>query len=123
VKCCNPGAACLRYLALAPTAQPAAMTSIASIALSGMNAAQVSLRTRGHNIANLGTQDFRREQVLQAEAVNGGTTTSVTRAAEAGHSLETDMVGQLQAKNAFLANLAVFKTSDRMAEALLDLRA
>lgn len=99
------------------------MTSIASIALSGMNAAQVSLRTRGHNIANLGTDNFRREQVLQAEAVDGGTTTSVTRAAGPGHSLETDMVGQLQAKNAFLANLAVFKTSDRMAEALLDLRA
>jgi hypothetical protein len=29
-------------------------------------------------------------------------------------------VTQLQAKNAFLANLAVFKTSDKMAGALLD---
>ncbi len=99
------------------------MTSTASIALSGMNAAQVALRTRGHNIANLGTQDFRREQVLQSEAAAGGTTTSVVRAAEPGHALETDLVGQLQAKNAFLASLAVFKSSDRMAEALLDMKA
>jgi hypothetical protein len=30
------------------------------------------------------------------------------------------MVAQLQAKNAFLANLAVFKTSNAMAGALLD---
>ena len=39
-----------------------------------------------------------------------------------GSSLESDMVGQLQAKNSFLANLAVFKTSDKMTGALLDLK-
>ena len=31
------------------------------------------------------------------------------------------MVGLLQAKNAFLANLAVFRTSDRMMGSLLDM--
>jgi flagellar hook protein FlgE len=40
-----------------------------------------------------------------------------------GSSLETDVVSQLQAKNAFLANLAVFKTSDKMAGALLNIQA
>jgi len=105
------------------TAMRDAMTSTASIALSGMNAAQVVLRSSGHNIANLGTRDFRREQVLQTEAAAGGTTTSLTRAEQPGHALATDLVGQLQARNAFLANLAVFKTADRMAEALLDIRA
>lgn len=33
----------------------------------------------------------------------------------------TDMVDLLQAKNAFLANLAVFKTSSRMAGTLLSI--
>jgi len=37
-----------------------------------------------------------------------------------GPALETDVVAQLQAKNAFLANLAVFKTSNKMAGALFD---
>ena len=99
------------------------MPSTASIALSGMHAAQVALRSSGHNIANLGTRDFRREEVLQAEAAAGGTTTSLTRAEQPGNALETDLVGQLQARNAFLANLAVFKTANRMSEALLQLKA
>ena len=34
--------------------------------------------------------------------------------------MESDLVAQLQAKNAFLANLAVFKTSNQMAGALLN---
>jgi hypothetical protein len=42
------------------------------------------------------------------------------RTAQEGASLETDMVAQLQAKNSFLANLAVFKTSNAMAGVLLD---
>lgn len=41
----------------------------------------------------------------------------------AGNALETDVVTQLQAKHSFMANLAVFKTSDKMAGALLDVRA
>ena len=40
-----------------------------------------------------------------------------------GDSLESDVVGLLQAKNAFLANLAVFRAGDRMMGALLDIRA
>ena len=39
-------------------------------------------------------------------------------ATQAGHAMETDMVDQLVAKNAFLANLAVFKTGDQMLGAL-----
>jgi hypothetical protein len=45
----------------------------------------------------------------------------VVRAADApGAALEVDVVSQLQAKHAFLANLAVFKSQDKMAGALLD---
>ncbi len=96
------------------------MTSIASIALSGMNAAQTSLNSSAHNIANLNTSGFRRQEVVQTAQSGGGVTTTLTKASIEGLSLETDVVAQLQAKNSFLANLAVFKTSNQMAGALLD---
>ncbi|ARN20529.1 flagellar basal body protein [Piscinibacter gummiphilus] len=92
-------------------------------AVSGMNAAQAGLRTSAHNIANLGTEGFRRQQVVATEGANGGVTTTVTRAEDPGAALETDMVGLLQSKNAFLANLSVFRTSDRMMGSLLDIAA
>jgi flagellar hook-associated protein FlgK len=96
------------------------MLSALSIASSGMNAAQVNLSASAHNIANLSTEPFHREQVVQATAANGGVTTTLTQSADAGSSLETDMVGMLQAKNDFLANLAVFRRGDQMLGSLLD---
>ena len=100
------------------------MTSALSIATSGMNAAQLSLQASAHNIANLSTDAFRREQVVQAAAPNGaGVEASLTRSSAVGSSMETDVVGLLQGKNAFLANLAVFRASDRMHGALLDIAA
>jgi len=97
------------------------MLSTPSIALSGMNAAQTSLQTSAHNIANLGTDGFRRQRMEQSTSAWGGVETSVSRSSQAGNSLETDVVDELQARNSFLANLAVFKTSDRMTGTLLDL--
>ena len=96
------------------------MASISSIALSGMNAAQTQLNVSAHNVANLSTEGFRRQEAGQSEQTGGGVKTTVTRSPAEGASLEADMVSQLQAKNAFLANLAVFKTSNAMAGALLD---
>jgi flagellar basal body rod protein FlgG len=96
------------------------MASISSIALSGMNAAQTQLNVSAHNVANLSTEGFKRQEAVQSEQTGGGVKTTVTRSPAQGSSLEADMVSQLQAKNAFLANLAVFKTSNQMAGALLD---
>ena len=98
------------------------MTSISSIALSGMNAARSSLNASAHSIANTSTGGYRRQEVLQRPQDSGGVSTALTTASVEGSSLETDMVRQLQAKNSFLANLSVFKTSDKMAGALLDFR-
>jgi flagellar hook protein FlgE len=96
------------------------MLSTSSIALSGMQAAQAGLDVAGHNIANLATTGFRRQSLEASPAPNGGVTTSVRQASEPGDDLATDMVGLLTSKNAFLANLAVFRTGDRMLGALLD---
>lgn len=97
--------------------------NIAAIALSGMNAAQQTLRSHAHNVANLGTEGFRRERTLQATVPGGGTTTTVTQTSVVGESLAEDLVGQMQASHAFAANLAVFKTARRISGALLDERA
>lgn len=96
------------------------MTSISSTALSGMNAAQVLLDASANNIANLDTSGYRRREVVQSAQAGGGVSTSVTKSSVEGPSLVADVVSQLQAKNAFLANLAVFKTSNKMTGALLD---
>jgi flagellar hook-associated protein FlgK len=96
------------------------MASISSIALSGMNAAQATLNSSAHNIANMNTTGFRRQEVVQTARAEGGVSTSLTAAGAEGSSLVTDVVAQLQAKNSFLANLAVFKTSDKLAGTLLD---
>jgi len=95
------------------------MSSIPAIAVSGMSAAQLSLQTSAHNIANLGTANFRRRQVVQAADPYGGVSTSVNQVPQPGNAAETDVVVQLQAKNAFLANLAVFRAHDRMTGSLL----
>lgn len=99
------------------------MTSISSVALSGMNAAQTTLSSSAHNIANMNTGGFRRQEVVQSAQTGGGVSTSLTTASAMGSSLETDVVAQLQSKNSFLANLQVFKASDNMAGALLNLKA
>lgn len=99
------------------------MTSVSSISLSGMHAAQTRLDSSAHNVANAETSPFRRQEVVQTEQKDGGVSTSLRKSAVEGAALETDMVSQLQAKNAFLANLAVFKTSNQMTGALLDQKA
>jgi flagellar hook-associated protein FlgK len=99
------------------------MTSISSIALSGMNAAQTQLQASANNVANLATPGYRRQQVVQTPQTGGGVQAQTVQVEAVGPSLETDVVAQLQAKNSFLANLAVFKTGNQLAGALLDQKA
>jgi flagellar hook-associated protein FlgK len=96
------------------------MATISNIALSGMSAAQAQLNVSANNIANMNTEGFKRQELQQSQQTGGGVTTTVTRSPTEGSALEADIVSQLQAKNAFLANLAVFKTSNQMTGALLD---
>ena len=97
------------------------MTSLLSTSLSGINAAQISMSASATNIANLGVDGFRREQVQLSAAEPAGVTATVGRAADPGDDLLTDVVGLLQGKNAMLANLAVFKSSQKTTGSLLDI--
>lgn len=98
------------------------MTILSTTSLGGMQAAQAALGVAGHNIANLATPGFRRQTVSTDSTSAGSVTAQLDRAARAGSALDTDLVDQLVAKNHFLANLAVFKTSDQLMGTLLDAR-
>ena len=100
------------------------MSSIASIALSGLNAASSQLATAAHNIANAQTSGFRRQLVQQtAQPERGGVVVSIGRAADSGDTLAEDVVAQMAATYAFKANVLSLKTQDRMLGSLLDLTA
>lgn len=96
------------------------MSTISSISLSGMNAAQTRLQASAHNIANFNTPDFTRQEVMQSTLAEGGTRADVVQAGSSGANLEADMVQQLLAKNSFMANLLTFKSSNSALGSLLD---
>jgi flagellar basal body rod protein FlgG len=96
------------------------MSSVLAIAQSGMNAAQIQLQGSAQNIANLNTAGYRRVSVQQATAADQGVSSSLSQGASPGNPIESDMVGLLQAKNSYLSNLTVFRSSDRMMGTLLD---
>jgi len=98
------------------------MSSISSIAQSGMNAAQRQLDKVATNVAKFATEGLQNRDVLQTALAVGGVL-AVASSGSSGSSLATDLVAQLQAKNSFLANLAVFKVGDSIAGALLDQKA
>ena len=91
------------------------MSDIASIARSGMAAAQTRLTAAASNIAN---RDSR-------EQLGGGVSAALVRDAEpqSGDGLGTDLVYALEARQAFQANLKVLKTQDQLLGSLLDTRA
>jgi flagellar hook-associated protein FlgK len=96
------------------------MTAVSAIAVSGLEAAQAALSVAGHNIANAATPAFRRQVAVQQAVPEGGTAVRIERAAIEGDDLASDVVGLMEAKHGFFANLAVFKTADAMTGSLLD---
>jgi flagellar hook protein FlgE len=99
------------------------MNTITSIALSGMNAATTRLGVSAHNIANIETAAFRRQQVVQETQAGGGVATSVTRADAISSDLAADAVQQMTALYTFKANLRTVQVEHDMLGSLLDLKA
>lgn len=96
------------------------MPSVQATAVSGLHAAQTRLSVAAHNVANAATPGFRRQQLALSTDAGGGVATTVVRAPAPGAALEHDRVEQLRARHEFAANLAVFRTADRMTGTLLD---
>src|SRR5512138_109201 len=96
------------------------MNSLSSIALSGLQAAQLSIASAGHNIANAMTPSFRRQVVQQQSVDGGGVATTIARAPVEGESLAEDLVMLKLGSHLFKANLQVLRTQERMLGTLLD---
>jgi len=94
--------------------------NMSSTALSGLRVAQSMLNASAHNIANVNTPNAVRQTVVPVTEPMGGVTATISNAASSGDTLASDVVTQLQAKNAFIANLAVFKVANQLQGTLLD---
>lgn len=99
------------------------MNALSSIALSGINAAQTRLNASAHNIANVSTDNFRREEVSAQERPEGGVSVTVGKADRVGTDLVQDIVEQKMAALEFKANVQVLKTSTQVMGTLLDEKA
>ncbi len=100
------------------------MSSIGSIASSGLRAAQLQLDSAAHNVANAATPGFRRQEAeLQSEADQGGVRAQAVRAQQEGAALEADAVNQIASTYSFAANLQMLRTEDRMMGALFNTKA
>jgi flagellar hook-associated protein FlgK len=99
------------------------MNALASIALSGINAAQLRLGASAHNIANAQTPGFRRQLVTQQAVPEGGVSAGLVRAPVEGEALAEDLVAQMSAGYQFVANLRVLQTQHKLLGTLLDERA
>jgi flagellar hook-associated protein FlgK len=99
------------------------MNTLSSIARSGMAAAQLSLDSSAHNIANQATPAFRRQRVEQAALPDGGVEARVSQAEQPGQDLASDLVQQKVSLYAFKANARVLETQDALLGSLLDTRA
>jgi flagellar hook-associated protein FlgK len=100
------------------------MSSVSSIARSGMAAAVSRVDAAANNIANQQTPAYRRQQVRQSEAPGGGVDTmTMPAAADSGDPLATDLIDQKAASYEFKANLRVLQTEQDMLGTLLDTHA
>lgn len=101
------------------------MSSLGSIASSGLGAAQLRLDASANNVANMNTPNYRRQVVQQeAAADSAGVRATVQRQQEAeGVALEKEAVEQMSATYAFKANVQTIKTQDEMMGSLLDVKA
>jgi len=106
-------------------------TSAAFTGLSGLRAAQLRLDVSAHNVANVQTPGFQRQQVQQTtQPATGGVNAqvgqepaSLTQGPDGFSRLAEDMVEQRISLYSFAASLRTVQTQDDMLGTLLDVRA
>jgi flagellar basal-body rod protein FlgC len=114
------------------------MSSILSVAQSGLQLAAQRLAVSANNVANALTDGFVPSQVVAEEVAGGGVRGRVVTPNDPGvegridgaivglssrADLAEETVSQMQSAAAFRANLASLRTSDDLLQAVLDLRA
>ncbi|MCK6424118.1 MAG: hypothetical protein L6Q75_03380 [Burkholderiaceae bacterium] len=93
--------------------------SYSSISLGGMNAAMNVLDSSAWRIA----QQASRPPAQTAVEASAAPAAGMARPRPPQADLAADVIGQLQARNAFLVNLRTFQAGDAMLGALLDAKA
>jgi flagellar basal-body rod protein FlgC len=111
------------------------MPSTIAIALSGLQAASLRLDASAHDVANALTEGYTPLRVEQREVPAGGVEASVSRAADPGElradaalagtlparvDLVGEIAGQLSARRAYQASLAVLRAADEAERSLLE---
>ena len=99
------------------------MNSLSSIALSGLNTASLGLRVSAHNVANVSTEGFTRQELVRKPQASGGVSAELRKAPQAGGDLERDIVEQLKLSYEYKANILSLKAEDERLGTLLDLSA
>lgn len=98
------------------------MSTISSIAASGVQAATTRLNTAAHNIANADTPGFQRQVVHQSQET-AGVVTTIGKSDEIGVDLAKEIVEQQAASYAYKANLRTIRTQEDLMGSLLDVKA
>lgn len=99
------------------------MSTISSIAVSGVHAATTRLDVAAHNIANAQTPGHQRQVVHQQSQETAGVLTTVGKTEEVGPDLAADLVAQMEASYSYKANLRTIQTQNEMMGSLLDVKA
>lgn len=110
-------------------------------ALSGLNALMTRVEKNTNNVANMQTQEFKKDRVLLSERYPQGVEATVEKISspgpyvaemtEGGYALveqsNVDLVEEIPElllnKNGFSANLKILQTADQMTQSLLDIKA
>lgn len=94
------------------------------IALSGMRSAGTRVAVSAHNVANLLTDGFRPQRVVQTAQASGGSQAAVaTSSSPAPVELEREIVGQIEAEAQFKASARVLEVGLELRGSLLDILA
>jgi len=97
------------------------MSSIGSIARSGLAAAQTRLQVAAHNVANSATEGFVRQAVQAGTAASGGVSTRVVDGGDGSAlPMAEDLLNAKQASYEFAANLKMVKAEFAMLGSLID---
>jgi flagellar hook protein FlgE len=117
------------------------MIPLLQSAHSGLIAAATNLRANADNIANLGTEGFQRNRVLQTNAASGGVRSMVEKVTTLGYSRyeetnngseliklsNVDLASELPDMNLnkimYTASLKTIQTADEMLGSLLQIKA
>lgn len=94
------------------------------VALSGMQVASTRVAVSAHNVANLLTDGFRPQRVVQTSQASGGAQAAVATApAPAPVELDREIVGQIEAEAQFKASARVLEVGLSLRGSLLDMLA